>query len=232
MPPPSCNLCGSPEFNELNGRPNAICAKCGAYERTRIMKLSLDRMTIGPETAILHLAPERGLYSWLSARSKAYIAGDIDLERYAHIPSIRKIDLCDAKTFEGLGPFDLIIHSHVIEHVPCNWTVVMQRLHRLLKPGGRHVFSLPIYGQAYEEDLSALSEEAKTKRFGQFDHCRRFSPNDLHATLGAVFRIPETYDLVRDFGEDALRAANIPETAWRGFSGHSVFFIGKDEALV
>jgi phosphoglycolate phosphatase len=229
---PACNLCGSHEFSELNGRPNAYCAKCGAYERTRIMKLSLDQMKIGPETAILHLAPERGLFTWLSVQSRAYVAGDIDVARYAHIPSIRRIDLCDASTFENLGPFDLIIHSHVIEHVPCNWTVVMVRLHRLLKPGGFHVFSLPIYGEAYEEDLSALSEEAKTKRFGQFDHCRRFSPKDLPATLGAVFRLPPAYDLVRDFGADVLRAANIPETAWRGYSGHSVFVVGSDDVLI
>lgn len=228
----ACNLCGSAAFSEMNGRANAICSACGAYERTRIMKLSLDRIGVGPETAILHLAPERGLYSWLSARSRAYVAGDIDLPRYAHIPAIRRIDLCDAATLDGLGPFDLIIHSHVIEHVPCNWTVVMLRLHRLLKPGGFHVFSLPIYGQAYEEDLSALSEEAKTKRFGQFDHCRRFAAGDLHATLGAVFRLPDSYDLVRDFGEEALRAANVPETAWRGYSGHSVFVAAREDALI
>ncbi len=229
---PVCNLCGSPDFNELNGRPNAICAKCGAYERTRIMKLSLDRMGVGPETAILHLAPERGLYSWLSTRSKAYVAGDIDLVRYSHIPSIRKIDLCDPSSFAGLGPFDLIIHSHVIEHVPCNYTVVLIRLHKLLKAGGAHVFSLPIYGTAYEEDLGPLTEEQKTARFGQFDHCRRFSPKDIARTLGALFRIAPDYDLREHFSAHELNAANIPEAAWRGYTGHSVFVLGEDDILV
>jgi len=229
---PACNLCGSTEFREMNGRPNAYCAECGSYERTRVMKLALDRLGVSPGAAVLHLAPERGLSEWLRARARCYVAADIDPAAYAHIADILRIDLCNPKALEGLGPFDFIIHNHVIEHVPCNWTAVMLRLHRRLKPGGFHVFSLPIYGAAYEEDLSALSGEARAKRFGQFDHCRRFSPVDLQATLGAVFRLPETYDLVRDFGEGALRAANIPEAAWRGYSGHSDFVIARNEALL
>lgn len=229
---PACNLCGSTEFREMNGRANAYCARCGSYERTRVLKLALDRLGVSPEAAVLHLAPERGLSEWLRARVRRYVAADIDPATYPHIADILRIDLCDPAALDGLGPFDLVIHNHVIEHVPCNWTAVMLRLHRLLKPEGWHVFSLPIFGQAFEEDLSALSGEARTKRFGQFDHCRRFSPVDLQATLGAVFRIPETYDLVRDFGEEALRAANIPEAAWRGYSGHSVFVIAREEALL
>ncbi|MFN3959407.1 MAG: methyltransferase domain-containing protein [Parvularculaceae bacterium] len=229
---PACNLCGSTEFQEMNGRANAYCARCGSYERTRVMKLALDRLGVPSEAAILHLAPERGLSEWLRSQSRNYLAADIDPATYPHIPDIVSLDLCDSTALDGRGPFDLIVHSHVIEHVPCNWTAVMLRLHRRLKPGGFHVFSMPIFGLAYEEDLSALSGEARAKRFGQFDHCRRFSPTDLGVTLGAVFRFPETYDLVREFGESSLRAANIPEAAWRGYSGHSVFVIAREDALL
>ncbi len=216
----------------MNGRANAYCAKCGSYERTRVMKLVLDRIGVPADAAILHLAPERGLSEWLRGCSRRYVAADIDPATYPHIPDLRKLDLCDPQGLAGVGPFDLIIHSHVIEHDPCNWTSVMLRLHRLLQPEGWHVFSLPIYGEAYEEDLSPLSPEEKTRRFGQFDHRRRFSAKDLQATLGAVFRIPESFDLVRDFGEEALAAANIPEAAWRGWTGHSVFALRRADALL
>lgn len=228
---PACNLCGSTLFREMNGRPNAYCARCGSYERTRIMKLALDRIGLSTEATVFHLAPERGLWEWLVANTKFCIGADIDPSNYPYVPGIRRLDLCDPRALDGLGSFDLIIHSHVIELVPCNWSAVMLRLHRLLKPEGWHVFSLPIYGEAYEEDLSALSGEEKARRFGQFDHCRRFSPKDLQATLGAVFRIPQSFDLIRDFGEEALRAANIPEAAWRGWTGHSVFCLRRADAL-
>ncbi len=229
---PICNLCGSAEFKDFNNRPKAICARCGAYERTRVLKLLLDRMDISPRTSVLHIAPERGLYTYLKPRTGHYVPCDIDVERYAHIPEIRRIDLCDASTFEGLGLFDLIIHNHVIEHVPCNWTVVMVRLHRMLKDGGHHMFSLPIYGKSYEEDLADLREAERTSRFGQYDHCRRFSPVDLQRTLGAVFRIPTNYDLESMITMEALDRANIPGRARHGMTGHSVFALCKDDLIL
>ena len=228
----ACNICGSTSFSDLGKREKIFCDSCGSYERTRIMKFEIDRMGVGPHTRVLHLAPERGLYQHLSKTVGDYVCGDIDLERYSHIPSIRRVDLCEAETFEGLGKFDLIIHSHVIEHVPCNYTVVLTRLHRMLKPGGAHVFSLPIYGAAYEEDLSAITEEEKTRRFGQYDHCRRFSPKDLRSTLGALFRIDAEYDLSGKFPPEALRAANIPEETWRGYTGHTVFVLRPEDILI
>ena len=157
-----CNLCGCQDFRDMGNRKNCICVKCGSYERTRVMKLFLDADGGFKGSSILHLAPERGLFTHLSQIAGEYVTGDIDLERYSHIPEIHKVDLCDTETFKNLGRFDLIIHSHVIEHVPCNYTAVLVNLHRLLNPGGIHMFAMPIYGSAFEEDLSELSESEKS----------------------------------------------------------------------
>ena len=227
-----CNLCGSDAFRDMGNRKDAICTRCGSYERTRVMKLFLDSNPRVAGASILHLAPERGLYSYLSEVAGDYITGDIDLERYSHIPAIHKIDLCDVKTYTGLGRFDFIIHSHVIEHVPCNYTAVLMNLHRLLKPDGIHMFAFPIYGSAYAEDLSDLSESEKERRFGQYDHCRKFSSIDLDRTLGAIFKLPETYDLRDRFPDAVLDAANIPEIARKGFSGHSIFRFSRSDLLL
>lgn len=224
-----CNLCGSEEFKDLKHRVNAICARCGAYERTRVMKLFIDRMNIGSSSSVLHLAPERGLYETLRGRAGLYICGDIDMPRYSHIPEMIEVDLCNPETYVNLGSFDLIIHSHVIEHVPCNYTAVLINLHRMLKPNGIHMFAVPIYGEAYEEDLSPLSEVEKEQRFGQFDHCRRFSANDLGKTLGAIFETPKKYQLSDWFSQDALDRANIPDYARQGMSGHTVFSVRADQ---
>lgn len=144
---PVCNLCGSPDFKDFNTRPKSICSRCGAYERTRVLKLMLDQLGIGPQSSVLHIAPERGLYSYLRSCVGRYVVCDIDVDRYSHIPDLRKLDLCDPKSFGDLGEFDFVIHNHVIEHVPCNWTAVMIRLHKLLGDDGVHLFSMPIYGR-------------------------------------------------------------------------------------
>ncbi|HEY0662667.1 MAG TPA: methyltransferase domain-containing protein [Lysobacter sp.] len=195
------------------------------------MKMYIEALGLGSEARVLHLAPERGLSVWLRSRFTDYVAADYDLPRYSHIPGIIKVDLCQ-RDYGLPGKFDLILHSHVIEHLPCNYAVVLIRLHRHLTRDGRHLFSVPIYGSSYEESLAPLTPEVATQRFGQFDHVRRFSARDIGNTIGSVFDIPETYQLRDRFSEQQLRAAHIPEDAWSGYSGHSVFCLSPDDLLV
>lgn len=218
-----CNLCGSTEFRDVNGRAKALCGSCGSYERTRLVKLYVDQLDLPPTARVLHLAPEWGLYRALRARFADYVAADYDLHRYRHIEDIRRIDLTDFESYASLGRFDLVIHNHVIEHLPCNYTAVLIRLHKLLTPRGHHLFSVPIYGSSFEETLATISSDEAARRFGQFDHVRRFSAVDLQATLGAIFEFPREYRALDRFDADALRDANVPELAWTGYSGHSVF---------
>ena len=227
-----CNICGSPEFADVGGRPKALCMSCGSYERTRVMKLVLDRLPIRRDTSILHLGPERGLSAHLRTLTDRYVPADIDVERYDHVPGIRYIDLCDLPSYQRFGTFDLIIHAHVIEHIPFNYSAVLIHLHRMLNPGGRHIFSVPIFGACFDEYLGPLSAEEAKRRFGQFDHVRRFSAGDIQRTLGALFDIPETYALSSLAGEAELRDANVPEAAWRGYSGDTVFCLAPGDLLV
>lgn len=196
------------------------------------MMLKLSRLSLNSECAVLHLAPERGLYSTLKDKVGRYVTGDINMARYSHIPDILEIDLCKPETYSDLGTFDIIIHNHVIEHLPCNYTAVLIRLHKLLNKGGVHLFSAPIYGAAFEEDLGEITEAEKQRRFGQFDHCRRFSAHDLDRTLGAIFDLPNEYDLETEFNADVLAEANIPDYARKGYSGHSVFCIQAEQILL
>ncbi|QSX79648.1 SAM-dependent methyltransferase [Agrilutibacter solisilvae] len=227
----ACNICGSVEFADVNGRKGVLCARCGSYERTRLMKLFIEALRLGPKTRVLHLAPERGLSVWLSQQFRDYVPADYDLPRYSHIPGIVKVDLCQ-RDYGLSGKFDLILHSHVIEHLPINYAVVLIRLHKMLARDGRHMFSVPIYGKSYEESLATLSAEEATRRFGQFDHVRRFSPVDIGSTIGSVFDIPEQYDLLEHFSEAQLRAASVPEDAWKTYTGNSVFCLKPGDLLV
>lgn len=229
-----CPVCNGSEFIEINSRHNGLCVKCGSYERTRLMKMHIDRLygESLSDIRVLHIAPEYGLSAWLSKSAKLYQAVDIDLRRYAHIQNVVQVDLCDPKFASILDSFDLILHSHVIEHLPCNYTTALLRLHSLLKPGGYHLFSVPIYGNYFDESFEKLDPEAAEKRFGQFDHCRRFSPIDIKDTIGSIFSIPKNPSLLDFFTEQDLIAANIPKENWKSWSGDYVFCVRSDQSLV
>lgn len=227
-----CNICGSSSLSSLNGRENAFCMNCGSYERTRILKLFIDEFGINDSHRVLHIGPERGLSKYIRGKTNNYLAADFDVERYSHIPNIIELDLCDFKAYKKLGLFDLIIHSHVIEHVRCNYTAVLVGLHKLLSKSGRQLFSIPIYGKGFEEDLSVEIGPEALSRFGQEDHVRRFSVYDLQATIGAVFNIPRQYNLAERFPGIEPTSIGVPDFAWHEYTGHSVFCLAPDDLLL
>lgn len=219
----ACNICGGSELHTLNGRENAFCKSCGSYERTRVLKLFVDEFRLDSSHRVLHIGPERGLSKYIKSVTSSYIPIDYDTERYSHIPELLEFDLCNFDNYKSLDEFDLIIHSHIIEHVRCNYSAVLVKLHKLLKNGGRHLFCLPIYGKGFEEDLTVSVGDEALRRFGQDDHVRRFSPHDLHATLGAIFTLPDNYDLYKRFPDIDPEAIGVPKRSWTGFTGDTVF---------
>lgn len=195
------------------------------------MKLYLDLYGIKRNTRILHFAPESGLYKCLRSLTDEYVVADYDLDRYSHIPDIQFVDLMDPASYERFGSFDIILHSHVIEHIPYNYSALLLRLHRMLTPRGVHAFSFPIYGTFYHESWGPMTGEEATRLFGQFDHIRRFSAKDIDRTIGAIFDLPKA-DLLSVFDEDTLTEANIPREFWSGWNGTSVFWLRKEAALL
>jgi Methyltransferase domain len=228
-----CNLCGSTEFrsNFRNNRPNIMCSTCFSVERTRVMALILKSRDLPrPRSRILHCAPERGLAAYFrSIKGVEYYPVDIDPQRYRAVSGVHPFDLCSDIGSLPSRHFDLIIHSHVIEHVPCNYTAVLFHLHRALKRSGLHILSIPILEGAYDETTKPLTAEEATERFGQEDHVRKFGVDDLSRSLGLVFRMPDEYDLAATFSLNELLSANIPSYAWRGYTQHSVFVFGAKD---
>ncbi|WP_223730407.1 methyltransferase domain-containing protein [Ensifer adhaerens] len=95
-------------------------------------------------TRVLHFAPEGGLATYIKGivGDECYDARDIDIERYQHV-KVSYFDLVEACHTLPTNAFDLIIHNHVMEHLPCNVTAVLYHLHRALSDEGLHVFSIP-----------------------------------------------------------------------------------------
>lgn len=226
-----CPICACTSFVPYRGIPNTRCQRCKSNERTRVVKLFLDQyIHPSPGQTVLHLAPEPELSKYLSnVVGAGYEAADVDPERYsARVgTSVKRLDLCQDTSKLPSGHYDLVLHNHVLEHVPCNVSWVAQNLHRSVKQGGAHVFSIPISAGYYAEDLDPnLTEDERSARFGQRDHMRRFGRHDFSVSFGNLFGMSDSYSLTDFFPENVLVAANIRKSQWT-CSGSSVFYIRK-----
>lgn len=129
---------------------------------------------------VLHIAPEAGLRHRLyQILGDNYHACDFDIERYDNkISPLYPIDLChDIQRFPS-NIFDVIIHNHVIEHLPVPLAGVFWHLQRILKPGGHHFFTIPIVKGWTTEDINESDPQVRTQRFLQHDHYRLFGTED------------------------------------------------------
>jgi len=227
-----CNICGGVDFVDnkysIKTRKNVMCQQCGSFERTRLLWMYLQNLKIDQNTKILHLAPEKGIYDNLVGlvSDGNYVTADMNPKIYPYAKGCIKIDLCDMDQYPSME-YDIIIHSHVLEHIPCNIAYSIFHLHRMLKENGTHICIIPFVSGKYDECFQGITDEEKTRRFGQYDHVRRFGKDDIMSHLGKLLNIPSAFDATKDFSEEALREANIPESHWRGFHIGTVLLFKK-----
>ena len=141
---------------------------------------------------LLHVAPERNLQKALKAFSKIkYISGDLN-------PLIAdgKINIIDMD-FEN-NFFDVIICSHVLEHIVNNRKAISE-LSRVLKPGEKAILQVPIskYNKKTFEDFSIILPEKREKYFGQNDHISIYGKNYKKRLESIGFKV-ELYDIKKD----------------------------------
>jgi len=230
-----CNICGGTQFAAQGTRKKVRCTGCNSLERTRMLWLALEQMIgrkeIGPKSRVLHIAPERGIYQKLGriVAPENYHTADISPEHFTGFaPQTRRMDLCDLDAC-ATSEYDLILHSHVLEHTPCNIAYTLYHLHRMLRPEGRHVFIVPFLGGRFDECFQNISDDERVRRFGQNDHVRRFGKEDIGAHLGALLSLPETPDAAAQFGDQTLVGANIPEPCWTGFTPATVISLRRED---
>ncbi len=224
----ACSLCGCTEFREYNTRPAAACKNCRSLERTRLLWLVMERLDLlQPGMRILHWAPEEPLAIRLSALPDVdYTACDIDTEKYRKFPvPVISLDMCvDLPELED-ARFDLIIHNHVLEHIPCNVANTLEHLRRILKPGGHQLFSVPFRGEHTDEDLDpGLSDAERTRRFGQSDHMRIFGRADFIPLVNNAYGSANIrYDLNELMTAEDVAAAAVPARVLNGLTGETIF---------
>ena len=107
--------------------------------------------------------------------------------------------------------YDIIISSHVLEHVE-NDRKALKEMKRILKEDGMILFLVPIDLNANKiNEEWGLSEEENWRRFGQGDYCRRYDKWGLIARLKEEYCV---YGLGKDyFGEEEFRNCGLTETS-------------------
>lgn len=222
-----CPICYSTTFRDFNKREKACCAGCGAMERGRLAWVTLSRLgRLRFGVRFLNFAPE-GFMLNIGSRiiGPNYEAADFSPELFgASAGRISKIDMCNDLGSLDQRSYDVVMHNHVLEHVPCHVPNVINQLNNLLKPGGLHVFSIPIFpNRSNEEDLSPeLTSAERTRRFGQEDHMRLFG-RDFMDVLEEAGIASSLMDISQIATEHELNIWRIPLDAVQGASPHRVF---------
>ncbi|MPY76081.1 MAG: methyltransferase domain-containing protein [Alphaproteobacteria bacterium] len=157
-----------PSFG-LDRRRNARCPGCGSLERHRFLWLYLERALglPGRRLSILHIAPEPCIRNRLAgAPHLCYAAIDLyrpDAPLKMDATRLAFPDRC----------FDLVICSHVLEHVTDDRKALAE-MARVLRPGGRAMILVPLdlRRPATHEDAGAASAEQRLAAFGHPYHVR------------------------------------------------------------
>ena len=162
-----CSVCGtSAAFRPIkpgHSLRETRCSVCGAARRTRDVARVLARLADGPETRLL----PRALPALAGARIyEAQAKGPLH-ERLAPLPAY----VCSEYIPETVAPggvspdgvrcedlerlhfadaaFDYVITQDVLEHVADPWRA-FDEIWRVLAPGGRHIFTVPVHVEGLE----------------------------------------------------------------------------------
>jgi SAM-dependent methyltransferase len=167
-------------------RPNRACPGCGSLRRHRILWLYLvDELGLGRvPLRLLHLAPEKAMADRLRRLPELdYVT--FDLREPA--ASVRG-DLTRAPF--ASGAFDVVICSHVLEHIPDD-RAAMQELCRVLAPDGTAVVLVPVRqaSAVTDEDPTITSPEARLRAYGHRDHVRYYGRDVTERLAGAGFAV-------------------------------------------
>ena len=181
-----CPCCGG-RFKRMSRRRLAgfggICPRCRSHPRHRAITLLLARGELSGRR-LLHFAPE-ALFDPVFARLPR--AERVTADLYA--PADLRLDITDMDLPDG--SFDLILCSHVLEHVPDD-RAAMAELRRVLAPGGLALLLTPYRpDRATYEDPSITSPLDRMVAFGQQDHVRIYGADLADRLRGAGFEVED-----------------------------------------
>lgn len=212
-----CPVCGSRyrkfmPYGYVHSRENALCPRCLALERHRLMWLFLQNETVFFESPgrVLHVAPE---YCFLRRFARLpgidYVTADLE-SPLAHVKmDIQHIPFPD-------DSFDVIFCNHILEHVEDD-RQAMREMFRTMRPGGWGIMLSPVNPQRETtyEDASITDPAERERHFGQKDHMRDYGLDYGRRLAETGFEVDEI-DYVRYLDPNAARLYGLrSETVYR-----------------
>ncbi len=180
-----CNVCGKFSLTRIRKREithpesqlreSIICTKCGASNRNRQIALvicqspnsrvrysSLSEFARHENVSVYNTEAERPIHRTLERMGSNYVCSEYVGDLYQSGIIVDGIVHQDLRgTSFSDESFDLVISSDVLEHVPDPWKA-FHEIYRILKPGGRHVFTIPFYqDQASGERRAYLNDRGE-----------------------------------------------------------------------
>lgn len=164
----------------IDPRPSVQCPVCGSLERHRALVLYLRSHALWPRSGqrVLHVAPESALEESFRNSGALYVSLDL-LHRGVDVLA----DITRAPFRSRV--FDLVVASHVLEHIPDDYAA-MRELARLLDPHGVLILLVPLDPNSVtREDPSIVDPAERARLFGQPDHVRMYG-NDFPSRLASA----------------------------------------------
>lgn len=173
-----CPVCGhEATFTKFtdNERESGQCSSCSSFNRQRQMA-ALTRELCGlPPTGPLSFASGYQIYNTESTGAlhrmllshSDYMFSEYfgpDVGRGAEVRGVRNEDL-QQLSFPDAS-FDLLLSSDVLEHMPRPYDA-HREIYRVLKPGGRHIFTVPYNPGAPLDDVRAVERDGRVEYFGE-----------------------------------------------------------------
>ena len=185
----SCPICRKGFRQLINvgsaAAPRYQCPGCGCYDRHRLLALYLDRRAPGGlpgGTRLLHFAPEPTITRLFEAAPIHYVSGDLG-SRAADV----QLDITALPL--RAAAFDLVLCSHVLEHVPADGAA-MGELLRVVAADGEALLQVPIKAPDRTIEIDEVESEAERRKMaGDHGHVRAYGRDFADKVRAAGFAV-------------------------------------------
>jgi SAM-dependent methyltransferase len=229
-----CNVCGTRNDATLSSldREARSCAGCGSNVRFRSVVRLVVRETLGADLVLPGLKPNKQIRGLGLSDDELYAPALARKLDYVNTYFDRKprLDIADVEP-SRYGQYDFIVSSDVFEHVVPPVSRAFENAWRMLKPGGKLIFTVPFNpdGDTVEHfpDLHdwRIDEHEGTRRLSNRRADGTISYYDrlvFHGGEGATLemRVFSQAGLLREFERAGFSRVRIAADAYLPFGIH------------
>lgn len=182
-----CPICEQDFQKFIEGH---ACPSCGSGKRHRLLYLFLKNETnfFTEKLHVLHFAPEYCFHKRFSELPNvSYLSADLDSPR-----AMVKVDMMNIQYPDN--EFDVVISSHVLEHVPDDGKAMLE-LCRVMKKSGWGIHQAPVNYTREKtfEDNRIVTNADRLKYYGHIDHKRLYGRDYTKRLEDAGFLVNEVH---------------------------------------